>query len=248
MEIIRVRDLSVGYGETPVLRDLRFDILRGRITVIVGESGSGKSTLLKTLIGLLPPLSGSVLLGGRPVDYRSEEHLRQLYSHIGVLYQNSALLNSLSLYDNIALPLRIHRREGGGRDEAARVGDMLGRVGLQGSEEKFPYELSGGMRKRAALARAMVLEPEIVFCDEPSSGLDPITAAGLDELLVELCRTQEMTFVVVTHELRSIERIAHHLLLLRDGTIRFDGGLKDLEGSRDPYVRSFFLRTAKHDH
>jgi phospholipid/cholesterol/gamma-HCH transport system ATP-binding protein len=248
MEIIRVRDLTVGYGKTAILRDLGFDIPRGRITVVVGESGSGKSTLLKTLIGLLPPLSGSVLLGGREIDYRSEEHLRDLYGRIGVLYQNSALLNSLSLYDNIALPIRILRPDQGRGEEAERVAAMLGRVGLEGSEEKFPYELSGGMRKRAALARAMVLEPEIVFCDEPSSGLDPITAAGLDDLLVELCRANEMTFVVVTHELRSIERIAHHLLLLREGAIRFEGGLKDLDGSRDPYVRAFFLRKAKHDH
>jgi phospholipid/cholesterol/gamma-HCH transport system ATP-binding protein len=248
MEIIRVRGLSVGYGETTILENLDFDIPDGRVTVIVGESGSGKSTLLKTLIGLLPPLAGAVVLDGRPIDFRSEEDLRQLYARIGVLFQNSALLNSLSLYENIALPLRIHRAGQSPAEEAKRVAEMLGRVGLKGSETKFPYELSGGMRKRAAVARAMVLDPEIVFCDEPSSGLDPITATGLDSLLKDLCRAHGMTFVVVTHELRSIERIADQILLLRDGAIRFRGGLGDVDKTKDPYVRSFFLRTANHDH
>jgi phospholipid/cholesterol/gamma-HCH transport system ATP-binding protein len=248
MEIIRVRGLSVGYGETPVLENLDFDIPDGRVTVIVGESGSGKSTLLKTLIGLLPPLAGDVVLDGRPIDFRSEEDLRQLYARIGVLFQNSALLNSLSLYENIALPLRIHRPGQSPAEETKRVAEMLGRVGLTGSEKKFPYELSGGMRKRAAVARAMVLDPEIVFCDEPSAGLDPITATGIDSLLKDLCRAHGMTFVVVTHELRSIERIADQILLLRDGAVRFRGGLGDVAKTKDPYVRSFFLRTANHDH
>jgi phospholipid/cholesterol/gamma-HCH transport system ATP-binding protein len=248
MEIIRVRGLSVGYGETPVLENLDFDILSGRVTVIVGESGSGKSTLLKTLIGLLPPLAGAVVLDGRPIDFNSEEDLRNLYARIGVLFQNSALLNSLSLYENIALPLRIHRPDQAPAEEAKRVAEMLGRVGLQGSENKFPYELSGGMRKRAAVARAMVLDPEIFFCDEPSAGLDPITATGLDSLLKGLCRAHGMTFVVVTHELRSIERIADRILLLRDGGVRFHGGPGDLDKTKDPYVKAFFLRTANHDH
>jgi phospholipid/cholesterol/gamma-HCH transport system ATP-binding protein len=248
MEIIRVRGLSVGYGETAVLQHLDFDILPGRITVIVGESGSGKSTLLKTLIGLLPPLAGDVVVDGRPIDFRSEDDLRDLYARIGVLFQNSAMLNSLSLYENIALPLRIQRTGQSPADEAKRVAEMLGRVGLRGSEAKFPYELSGGMRKRAAVARAMVLDPEVFFCDEPSAGLDPITAMGLDSLLKDLCRAHGMTFVVVTHELRSIERIADRILLLRDGGVRFHGGPADLDRTKDSYVRSFFLRTANHDH
>ncbi len=244
MDIIRVRDLSVGYDGRPVLGHLDFGIPRGRITVIAGESGSGKSTLLKTLIGLLPPITGDVLLGGQPVDYRSEDDLRRLYARIGVLYQTSALLNSLSLYENIALPLRMRRHGQSAGEESGRVAEMLGRVGLQGSETKFPFELSGGMRKRAAVARAMVLDPEIVFCDEPSAGLDPLTATGIDALLRGLCQKLGMTFVVVTHELRSIERIADRIILIRDGEICFAGGLQDLAKTPDPYVRSFFLRTA----
>jgi phospholipid/cholesterol/gamma-HCH transport system ATP-binding protein len=248
MDIIRVRGLEVGYEGISVLRNLDFDIPRGRITVIVGESGSGKSTLLKTIIGLLPPLAGRVFLGDRPIDYRSETDLGRFYARIGVLFQNSALLGSLTLYENIALPIRIHRTDTAGADEAARVKTVLGSVGLGGAEDKYPFELSGGMRKRAAIARAMVLEPEIVFCDEPSSGLDPLTASGLDKLLVELRDGHGVTFVVVTHELRSIERIADRVLLLRDGEIRFNGDFRDLAAARDPYVQAFFLRTESHDH
>jgi phospholipid/cholesterol/gamma-HCH transport system ATP-binding protein len=248
MEIIRVRNLDAGYDGTVVLRNLNFDIPRGRITVIVGESGSGKSTLLKTIIGLLPPLAGSIAMDGRPIDYASEEDLRRFYARIGVLYQNSALLGSLTLRENIALPIRIHRPHLTPAEEARRVNEVLGRVGLAGAEAKFPFELSGGMKKRAAIARAMVLEPEIVFCDEPSSGLDPLTAVGLDKLLVGLRDRHGMTFVVVTHELRSIERIADRILLLRDGLIRFAGPYQDVADSPDPYVQEFFLRTESHDH
>jgi phospholipid/cholesterol/gamma-HCH transport system ATP-binding protein len=243
MDNFRVRGLDVGYGEEVVLRNLDFDVPSGRITVIVGESGSGKSTLLKTIIGLLPPLAGTIWLGDRVIDYHSEADLRNLYARIGVLFQNSALLGSLNLYENIALPIRIHRPETPRPEEAARVRAVLGRVGLEGVEAKFPYELSGGMRKRAAIARAMVLEPEILFCDEPSAGLDPLTANGLDKLTAELRDTHGMTFVVVTHELRSIERIADRVLLLKDEGLRYNGEYRDLAGARDPYVQSFFLRT-----
>jgi phospholipid/cholesterol/gamma-HCH transport system ATP-binding protein len=248
MEIIRVSHLDAGYGAQAVLRNLDFTIGQGRITVIVGESGSGKSTLLKTLIGLIPPLSGEIALAGDVVDFCSERALHRLYRRIGVLYQNSALLNSLSLYDNVALPIRMHHREWSPAKEAERVRTMLDRVGLQDGETKMPYELSGGMRKRAALARAMVLEPDLIFCDEPSAGLDPITSSGLDKLLRGLQSGHGVTFVVVTHELRSIASIADRVLLLRGGTIVFDGEYADVAASGNPYVQAFFLRKADHDH
>ncbi|MBN1939843.1 MAG: ATP-binding cassette domain-containing protein [Candidatus Aminicenantes bacterium] len=234
-------NLDVGYGDETVLRNLNFVIPPGMITVVVGESGSGKSTLLKALIGLNRPLAGQVFWGGERIDYDSEHSLAALYRRIGVLYQNSALLNSLTLYENIALPIRIHRHSTPRSDESARVHEVLGMVGLRGADGKYPFELSGGMRKRAALARAMVLEPEIVFCDEPSAGLDPLTASGLDELLRTLQGSHGMTFVAVTHELRSIGRIADRVLLLQGGGIRFDGDFKDVAGSGDEYLRSFFL-------
>jgi phospholipid/cholesterol/gamma-HCH transport system ATP-binding protein len=248
MDIIRVRRLDAGYDGQAVLHNLDFAIAKGRITVIVGESGSGKSTLLKTLIGLIPPLSGEIELAGEAVDFRSERALHRLYRRIGVLYQNSALLNSLSLYDNVALPIRMHHRDWSRAKEAELVRTMLDQVGLLDCEEKMPYELSGGMRKRAALARAMVLEPDLIFFDEPSAGLDPITSSGLDELLRGLQTGHGVTFIVVTHELRSIARIADRVLLLRDGAIVFDGEYADVASSGQPYVQAFFLRKTDHDH
>lgn len=244
MDIIRAEGLDVGYGTEVVLRGMSFAVPKGRITVIVGESGSGKSTLLKALIGLTPPLAGEVYVAGQKIDFGSEHDIGRLYRRIGVLYQNSALLNSLSLYHNVALPIRMHHPEWPREKERERVREMLSRVGLDGSQDKFPFELSGGMRKRAALARAMVLEPEIIFCDEPSAGLDPITSAGLDELLTDLRNAHGVTFVVVTHELRSIARIADRVLVLYGGEIRYDGEYADLPASPDPYLRTFFLRKA----
>jgi phospholipid/cholesterol/gamma-HCH transport system ATP-binding protein len=247
MDIITARDLTVGYGRTEVLRDLAFAVPEGLITAVVGVSGSGKSTLLKTLAGLLPPLGGGFEFAGSPVDYRSEASLGRLYAKIGVLYQDGALLNGLSLYENVALPVRMHFPE---LPEAV-VRDMvhagLAQVEMAGSAEKFPSELSGGMRKRGALARALVLDPQVVFCDEPSSGLDPITSRLLDDLLLRLKESFKMTLVVVTHELRSIERVADRVLLLGDGGLRFAGDQADLAASDDEFIRTFFLRKGHHD-
>jgi phospholipid/cholesterol/gamma-HCH transport system ATP-binding protein len=244
MDVIEVCDLDAGYGDRPVLSGLSFAVPAGRITVIVGESGSGKSTLLKTLIGLQPPLRGEIRLSGTRIDFGSEKELAGFYLQIGVLYQNSALLDSLTLQQNVALPIWMHHRDWPAEKTAGRVRAMLGRVGLSGQGAKYPFELSGGMRKRAALARAMVLEPGLVFCDEPSAGLDPITSAGLDDLLTELRTAHGVTFVVVTHELRSIARIADRLLLLRGGRLHFNGEYAEAAASSDPYLQAFFLRKA----
>ncbi len=244
MNVIQVRDLDAGYAGRAVLRGLTFAVPSGRITVIVGVSGSGKSTLLKTLIGLQPPLRGEILMSGARIDFGSERELRAFYPRLGVLYQNSALLEGLTLHQNVALPVWMHRRDWPAARTEERVQAMLARVGLAGQGPKYPYELSGGMRKRAALARAMVLEPRLIFCDEPSAGLDPITSAGLDELLTELRSAHGVTFVVVTHELRSIARIADRLLMLRDGRLHFDGDYAEAAASPDPYLQAFFLRKA----
>jgi phospholipid/cholesterol/gamma-HCH transport system ATP-binding protein len=247
MDIIGARDLTVGYGREEVLRGLSFAVTRGLITAVVGVSGSGKSTLLKTLAGLLPPLGGGFDFAGSPVDYRSEASLRRLYGSIGVLYQDGALLNGLTLYENVALPVRMHYPElpeGVVRDV---VYAGLAQVEMADSAEKLPAELSGGMRKRGALARALVLDPEVVFCDEPSSGLDPITSSRLDDLLLRLKERSRMTLVVVTHELRSIERVADRVLLLHDGGLRYSGDSAGLASSDDEFIRTFFLRKDHHD-
>ena len=247
MDIITARQLSVGYGGSPVLRELDFGIPEGRITAVAGISGSGKSTMLKTLAGLLPPLAGGFDFAGRAVDYRSEASLSFLYDRIGVLYQGGALLNGLDLYENVALPIRMRYPEMPEDMVRDMVHASLAQVELAGSAAKYPSELSGGMTKRGALARALVLDPQVVFCDEPSSGLDPITSHLLDDLLLRLKETFRMTLVVVTHELRSIERVADRVLLIDAGGLRFNGDYAAMAASDDPFIRTFLLRKESHD-
>jgi phospholipid/cholesterol/gamma-HCH transport system ATP-binding protein len=247
MDIINVRNLAVGYGTVKVLEGLDFTVPAARITAVVGTSGCGKSTLLKTLAGLLPPLAGEIFFGSHRVDYESEASLGAVYSRIGVLYQEGALLNNLSLFENVALPIRMQLPEMPAAVLRELVHDRLSQVGLLESAGKYPSELSGGMRKRGALARALVQDPEVVFCDEPSGGLDPITSGHLDGLLFDLKKTFQTTFVVVTHELRSIQRIADKVLVLRDGRLHFSGDLGEVMASRDEFVRTFFLRESDHD-
>ncbi len=247
MSIITVRELDIGYGANRVVAGLGFGIPTSKITVIVGTSGCGKTTLLKTLVGLIPPLAGEVAFEGKPVDYFSEASLHGLYRKIGVLYQDSALLNSLTLYENVALPVRMEFPEMPEVLVKEMVFDRLAQVELSDSAAKFPVELSGGMRKRGGLARALVLDPAVVFCDEPSGGLDPITSAHLDDLLLRLKETFRMTLVIVTHELRSISRVADTVIVLHDGRLHFCGGLAEVLASEDPFIRSFFLRKVDHD-
>ncbi len=244
-DIIKVDRLDVGYEDVTVLEELDFTVTAKEITVILGKSGCGKSTILKTLIGLIPPISGEIYFFGEKVDYSSELTMKNLYKKIGVLYQSSALLNSLSLYENIALPIRMHFEHLPRDIEKEMVYSRLSQVGLQGSINKLPAELSGGMRKRAALARAMILDPEIIFCDEPSAGLDPITAAGLDELMLNLKQHFGITFLVVTHELRSIEKIADKALVLNNRRLHFFGEYGQLETLNDPFIDTFFLKEVK---
>ncbi|MCP5102196.1 MAG: ATP-binding cassette domain-containing protein [bacterium] len=247
-EIIKVEGLNVGYGEQVVLKHLDFGITEGEITVILGQSGCGKSTILKTLIGLLPPLSGRVTFFGEKVDYSSERAMDKLYKRIGVLYQGSALLNSLTLYENVSLPIHMQHPGLQRAIEREMVHARLSQVGLAGSMDKYPSELSGGMRKRAALARAMILDPDIIFCDEPSAGLDPITAAGLDDLMRNLRDLFGITFLVVTHELRSIEKISDKALVLNNGRLHYFGDYQNMLSMNDEFIDTFFMKDKKDDH
>lgn len=210
---IEVRNLTMRYGDLVIMNNLNFSIQRGEVFVIMGGSGSGKSTLLKHLIGLKAPAEGTILFDGEDFTAADESHRKGVLRRMGVLYQNGALWSGLTLQENIALPLEQFTSLNA-RAIAEVVSLKLALVGLRGFEEFYPSAISGGMRKRAALARAIALDPEVLFFDEPSSGLDPISASRLDDLIVELKASFGTTIVVVSHDLESIFRIADRALFL----------------------------------
>ena len=243
--IIQVRDLVAGYGDRVILEDLSFDVYEGEIFVILGESGCGKSTLLKHLVGLNCPLSGRIVIDGTDISREGdEETYSEVLKKIGILYQSGALLGSMTLAENVALPIFEYTNLSPSH-VATLVKMKLNLVGLGGYENYLPSEISGGMKKRAGLARAMALNPKILFFDEPSAGLDPVTSAGLDHLIIHLNRSFGTTMVIVTHELESIFAVAHRIIMLdqRSKGIIAEGDPKFLrDHSKNPFVHQFFNR------
>jgi phospholipid/cholesterol/gamma-HCH transport system ATP-binding protein len=242
--IIRVRDLTVGYGDVVLLEHVSFDVRRGEIFVVLGGSGSGKSTLLKHMIGLIDTTRGSVVIDGDDIVTASGDARRAILRKIGVMYQSGALFGSMTLAENVRLPLEEYTDLE--NDEIELIARMkLTLVGLGLFTGHLPAAISGGMQKRAAIARAMALDPMILFLDEPSAGLDPITSAELDALIKRLSRNLGVTFVVVTHELPSIFSIADRVIMLdrrRKGIVAEGDPRKLRDESDDPWVRQFFNR------
>ncbi len=241
---IEVRDLTMAYGENLIQRDLSFAVNRGDIFIIMGGSGCGKSTLMRHLVGLLYPAKGSILYNGRDFWQSAPEQHEALMRRIGVLYQRGALWSSMTLAENVALPLTEYSTLSPGEIREI-VSFKLALVGLAGFEDYYPTELSGGMQKRAALARAMALDPDVLFFDEPSAGLDPISARLLDELIIELRNSLGATIVVVTHELASIFAIGNNSVFLDTDTktmIATGDPNRLLKESQDPRVIRFLTR------
>jgi phospholipid/cholesterol/gamma-HCH transport system ATP-binding protein len=246
VDALLVEGLVAAYGERIILDGVSLRVQRGEIRAVLGGSGSGKSTLLRSCVDLLEPVRGKVRVLGQALDELDGAERVALLRRIGVLFQNGALLGSITVGENVALPLREHTDL---PDPVIRelVAFKLSVVDLSHAINLLPSELSGGMRKRAALARAMALDPEILFCDEPSAGLDPLTSAELDELLLRLRDRFGMAIVVVTHELASIQRIADRGLMLSNGKALADGTMDELRSSDNAEIQAFFQRIAAGD-
>lgn len=242
--VISVQGLTAGYGGQVILEDVNFNVARGEILVIVGGSGCGKSTLLKHMIGLHPLMAGRVLINGVDIGTAHDHDLARLHQGIGVLFQSGALFGSMTLLENVALPLMDFTHLP--KAQALKLARAkLGMVGLGGYDNHLPSEISGGMKKRAGLARAMALDPSVLFFDEPSAGLDPITSAELDHLILRINAGLGTTMVIVSHELASIFSIAHRVVMLdkaQKGVIAMGDPRELVERGEDPRVKAFFLR------
>jgi phospholipid/cholesterol/gamma-HCH transport system ATP-binding protein len=239
--MLSLRDVRVSYGDREILHGVSFDVQRGETLVILGGSGSGKSTLLRTLVGLEKPSSGEIWIKGKNIAAITDAEMDEIRKKIGMSFQGSALFGSMTVGENVALPLREHTKL-----EESTIEIMLRlkleQVGLAGFEYYMPSQLSGGMKKRAAVARALAMDPEILFFDEPSAGLDPIIAAGIDQLILELKQAFRMTIIVVTHELASAYLIADRMVLIDKGNVVAIGTTAEMRASTQPRVRQFLDR------
>lgn len=238
MPPVQVRSLTKFFGEQMVLNGINLEVAEGETLSVLGRSGTGKSVLLKLIIGLHHPDSGSIRVHGQEVTSLPLKPLNEVREKVGFLFQQAALYDSLTVEENVAFPLRRHAKMSDD-ERSERVRELLTSVGMDQDAHKMPAEISGGMQKRVGLARALALEPDILLFDEPTAGLDPITAAEIDDLILRLQEERNMTSVVVTHDIRRAQAISDRLALMRDGQILIEGAFEDLQKSRDRFVTQF---------
>ena len=237
--VIRYAGVYKSFGDFKVLRGLDLCIPKGKITAIIGRSGTGKSVTIKHIMGLLRPDEGRIWVGDEELTAMSDRKLRTVRNRFGVVFQNAALFDSMNVFDNVAFPLVEHTRLGR-REITTKVQQLLAQVGLAGSDSKTPSELSGGMRKRVGLARALVRDPDYILYDEPTTGLDPILAAAMDQLIVDTQESRpDITSVVISHDMPAVLRTAHKICMLVDGVVLHQGPPSYFKDSDDPLVRQF---------
>ena len=242
--MISLREVRASYGDREILHGVSFEVQRGEVLVILGGSGSGKSTLLRTIMGLAKPSSGEIWIKGKNIATISQAEMDEIRKKMGISFQGGALFGSMTVGENVALPLQEHTKlEESTIEIMVRL--KLEQVGLEGFEYYLPSELSGGMKKRAAVARALAMDPEILLFDEPSAGLDPIIAAGIDQFILELKQAFRMTILVVTHELASAFLVADRMVLIDKGNIVAIGTTEEMRSSTQPRVRQFLDRVAE---
>lgn len=237
-KVVEVKDLVSHYGDKLVLDHVSVEVLRGETVAIIGRSGCGKTTLLRNMVGLLRPTSGEVRILGTDIVKMKESEMLEILKRIGMLFQTSALFNSMTIFENVSLPLLEHHMMG--MEEAkGRVAHVLEQVGLAGCEDMMPSELSEGMKKRAGLARAISADPDVLFLDEPTTGLDPIIASEIDTLLRDLKDQHHRTMVMITHKITSAFKIADRVAMIHNGEVIARGTPEELRSTDDPYVRKF---------
>lgn len=235
---VQVESLSKSFGKQVVLKGISLEVEQGETLSVLGRSGTGKSVLLKLIIGLHKPDSGSIRVNGADVTKLTLKELNEVRKKVGFLFQQAALYDSLTIEENVGFPLRRHSSMSD-EERRTRVRELLASVGMEKEAHKLPGELSGGMQKRVGLARALALEPDILLFDEPTAGLDPITAGEIDDLILRLQKERGMTSVVVTHDVHSARAVSDRVALMRDGQVLIEGTFEDLQKSRDPFVTQF---------
>ena len=247
--MIEIKNISKSFGDKSILKDINANLQTGKCNLIIGASGSGKSVLTKVMVGLFEPDAGEVLYDGENMTQLPQEKRKELRQQIGMLFQGSALFDSMTVEQNILFPLDMFTKLSY-TDKRKRVNEVLDRVNLKDANKKFPAEISGGMKKRVGIARAIVLNPKYLFCDEPNSGLDPQTSLLIDKLIKEITNDYNMTTIVVTHDMNSVMEIGDYILYLRQGSKQWEGSNKDIIYSKNELLNKFifaseFLQDAK---